>query len=270
MLCEPLPCARSRIQDDAHRGPTAGSRAHTARAWMGRNAIHRMGEMLSILASYVPRQPENQGSRYHEGLQAVYVDGGAAGNVVPDRATITINHRFAPDRSAAEAEAHVRELLRPVLEPGDDFEVVDVGVAAAPHLSHRGAALLWTKRPRSAANWAGPTLRSFAEREVFRELRRAMRRSSQHTREHGSNVGSTFAYAALADLLTHMCDRSPTSSRPTRRNAPRTNLLRIDDRTAGAAARFPSKTSGNDVTGRFLARAQLLALLSLHVPVLRG
>ena len=68
--------------------------------------------MLSILAAYVPREPEIQGCRYHEGLQAVFVDGGAAGNVVPDRATITLNHRYAPDRSEQTAlVADIRSLL---------------------------------------------------------------------------------------------------------------------------------------------------------------
>jgi succinyl-diaminopimelate desuccinylase len=113
-----------------------GTRAHTARAWLGRNAIHRLGRVLAVLEAYEPRRPMIQGCEYHEGLQAVFVDGGAAGNVVPDAATVTINHRFAPDRTAAEAEAHVRAVLAPVLEPGDTVEVVDVAIAAAPRLDH--------------------------------------------------------------------------------------------------------------------------------------
>ena len=76
------------------------------------------------------------GCRYREAIQAVRVEGGVAGNVVPDRATVTINHRFAPDRTPEQAEAWVRELLAPVLEPDDDLEVVDVAPAAAPGLGH--------------------------------------------------------------------------------------------------------------------------------------
>ena len=101
----------------------AGVRAHAARGWLGRNAIHRLGRVLAVLESYEPRQPVIQGCQYHEGLQAVFVEGGSAGNVVPDRATVTVNHRFAPDRTAAEAEAHVRALLAPVLEAGDEVEL---------------------------------------------------------------------------------------------------------------------------------------------------
>ena len=113
-----------------------GRRAHPARPWMGRNAIHRLGAVLATLATYVEREPEIQGCRYHEALQAVRVEGGVALNVVPDAAEVLVNHRFAPDRTPAEAEAHVRALLAPHLEPGDDITVIDVADGAAPSLDH--------------------------------------------------------------------------------------------------------------------------------------
>ena len=114
----------------------AGKRAHTARAWIGRNAIHRLGAVLRAIEAYEPRRPVVDGCRYHEGLQAVSVTGGVAGNVVPDSASVTINHRFAPDRTPAEAEAHVRDLLAALLEPGDVLEVTDVSPPAAPGADH--------------------------------------------------------------------------------------------------------------------------------------
>ena len=114
----------------------AGRRAHTARPWMGRNAIHRGGEVLAVLATYDARRPLIDGCEFREALQAVHIEGGVAGNVVPDRVTITMNHRFAPDRTAADAEAHLRELLAPVLEDGDEFEVVDAAEGATPALDH--------------------------------------------------------------------------------------------------------------------------------------
>lgn len=90
---------------------TTGTRAHTARAWMGANAIHGIGEVLRRLESYQARQVEIDGCRYHEGLQAVKISGGVAGNVVPDECVLTVNHRFAPDRSVAQALEHVREVF---------------------------------------------------------------------------------------------------------------------------------------------------------------
>jgi succinyl-diaminopimelate desuccinylase len=114
----------------------AGARAHTARPWMGRNAIHRLGRLLALVEAVPERRPVIDGCEYREALQAVRVDGGVAGNVVPDRATVVLNHRFAPDRTPAEAEVAVRSLLSPVLDDGDEFQVVDVADGAAPGLGH--------------------------------------------------------------------------------------------------------------------------------------
>jgi succinyl-diaminopimelate desuccinylase len=113
-----------------------GARAHTARAWMGRNAVHRLAAVLNVLAEYEPRQPVIDGCRFHEALQAVAIEGGVAGNVVPDVAVLTINFRFAPDRTMVDAEAHVRGLFAPMLEDGDSLELVDASDAAAPGLDH--------------------------------------------------------------------------------------------------------------------------------------
>ncbi|HEY6531418.1 MAG TPA: succinyl-diaminopimelate desuccinylase, partial [Acidimicrobiales bacterium] len=113
-----------------------GERAHTARPWMGRNAVHRLAGILAALDSYVERRPVIDGCEFREALQAVSVEAGVAANVVPDEAVLTLNHRFAPDRDQAAAEAHVREVLAPHLEPGDSVEVVDAAPAAAPGLTH--------------------------------------------------------------------------------------------------------------------------------------
>ena len=109
---------------------TDGQRAHTARAWMGVNAIHAMGEALRRLADYQPRIVDIDGCTYREGLQAVRIGGGVAGNVVPDECVLTVNHRFAPDRTPGDAEAHLREVF-------DGFAVTvrDMAPAAAPGLS---------------------------------------------------------------------------------------------------------------------------------------
>lgn len=113
-----------------------GTRAHTARPWMGRNAVHRLGAVLRAVEGFEERRPVIDGCEYREALQAVAVAGGVAGNVVPDLATVSLNRRFAPDRTPEQAEDEVRALLAQVLEDGDEVRVVDVAPAAAPGLEH--------------------------------------------------------------------------------------------------------------------------------------
>lgn len=113
-----------------------GERAHTARPWMGRNAVHRLGEVLRRVAEAEMRRPTIDGLEFREALQAVAVTGGVAGNVVPDEASVTLNHRFAPDRTPDEAEAFVRSVLDGALEDGDTFEVVDSAAGAMPGLGN--------------------------------------------------------------------------------------------------------------------------------------
>ena len=113
-----------------------GSRAHTARPHTGRNAIHRLAPLLTTVNGYVSRRPVLDGCEYAEQLQAVEVSGGVAANVVPDRASLLINHRFAPDRSPVQAEKALRELLGPHLEPGDRWELVEMAPGAPPSLDH--------------------------------------------------------------------------------------------------------------------------------------
>src|SRR5688572_11146247 len=90
---------------------TAGRRAHSARSWLGENAIHAAAPILAVLEGYGPRRVEIDGLEYREGLNAVRVEGGVAGNVIPDMCTVTVNYRFAPDRTEEEAFAHVREVF---------------------------------------------------------------------------------------------------------------------------------------------------------------
>jgi len=108
---------------------TTGIRAHSARAWVGRNAIHGAAPVLATLAAYRPREVEVDGLVYREGLNAVGIRGGVAGNVIPDECVVTVNYRFAPGRSAAEAEEHLRELFR-----GFELAVTDSAEGARPGL----------------------------------------------------------------------------------------------------------------------------------------
>jgi succinyl-diaminopimelate desuccinylase len=108
---------------------TTGERAHSARSWRGVNAIHGAAEVLRRLNEYDARRPVIDGLEYHEGLNAVFISGGVAGNVLPDACTLTVNYRYAPDRSEEEAIAFVREVF-----DGYDVEVVDSAPGALPGL----------------------------------------------------------------------------------------------------------------------------------------
>ncbi|WP_433161266.1 succinyl-diaminopimelate desuccinylase [Kribbella sp. CA-247076] len=114
---------------------TRGERAHSARSWMGSNAIHAAGGILERLAAYEPRRVPIDGLEYREGLNAVGIHGGVAGNVVPDLCTVEINYRFAPSRSEAEAEAHLREVFE-----GYDVVVTDSAPGGLPGLERPAAA----------------------------------------------------------------------------------------------------------------------------------
>lgn len=106
-----------------------GTRAHSARAWKGKNAIHQAADALGRLADYRPRQVEVDGLVYREGLNAVGISGGVAGNVIPDECRITVNYRFAPSRSEEQALAHVREVF-----DGYRVELADSAPGAMPGL----------------------------------------------------------------------------------------------------------------------------------------
>jgi succinyl-diaminopimelate desuccinylase len=115
-----------------------GVRAHTARPFTGRNAIHRLAPLLQRVAEWPPREVVLDGCVYAEQLQVVSVEGGVAANVVPDEARVTLNHRYAPDRTVVEAHAFLHDLLDPLLElgAGDTWELLDAGDGAPPSLGH--------------------------------------------------------------------------------------------------------------------------------------
>jgi len=107
-----------------------GRRAHSARSWLGVNAIHAAGEILRRLAAYEPRQVTIDGCTYREGLNAVRIGGGIAGNVVPDRCEVEVNYRFAPDTLEEQAQGLVREIFA-----GFEVAVTDSAPGALPGLT---------------------------------------------------------------------------------------------------------------------------------------
>jgi succinyl-diaminopimelate desuccinylase len=142
----------------------AGTRAHSARSWLGDNAIHKLGAVLDRLADYRARSVEIDGCTYREGLSAVRIDGGVAGNVIPDAASLTVNFRFAPDRSPDAALRHVHEVF-----DGLDvrIEQTDVAAGALPGLSRPAAkALVEAAAGQVRAKYGWTDVSRFAARGV--------------------------------------------------------------------------------------------------------
>ena len=130
---------------------TFGKRAHSARGWVGVNAIHLAAPILDRLAAYEPRSVEVDGLVYREGLNAVGISGGVAGNVIPDECMVHVNHRFAPSRSAEEAVAHIREVF-----DGFDVTIVDLAAGARPGLglpAARSFVAAVSAEPRAKYGW---------------------------------------------------------------------------------------------------------------------
>ncbi|MGJ9374016.1 succinyl-diaminopimelate desuccinylase [Nesterenkonia sp. CF4.4] len=116
-----------------------GVAAHSGRAWMGENAIHGTAELLRVLSDYAPQTITVEGLDYREGLNAVRIRGGVAGNVIPDSTVVEINYRFAPDKTEEQAHAHVREVLAEAGISEDQQKVTDSSAAARPGLDHPAA-----------------------------------------------------------------------------------------------------------------------------------
>ena len=110
---------------------TSGKRSHSARWWNGENAIHKTNKILEILNNYKSREPEIDGYKFREGLQAVKINGGIAGNVVPDSVSVSINHRFAPDTSIDQATSNMKNLFKDF-----NFLLVDAANAAPTGLNN--------------------------------------------------------------------------------------------------------------------------------------
>ncbi len=160
VLCEPTDArveagCQGTLRAEVHLG---GVRAHTARPFTGRNAIHRLAPLLARVASWSGRTVELDGCDFHEQLQAVGVSGGVAGNVVPDHVVLTLNHRFAPDRDASGAHGVVLDLVDGLLDEalGDHVAFVDGAEGAPPALAHPLLAALVDRSghpPRAKLGW---------------------------------------------------------------------------------------------------------------------
>ncbi len=130
---------------------TRGVKAHSARPWMGENAVHKAGEVLAMLHANVPAEVEVDGLVYRESLNAVLISGGIASNVIPDETVVTVNYRFAPSKSEASAFEYLQEFFS-----GYEVELKDSAAGARPGLDLPEAAAFVVatgSRPKPKYGW---------------------------------------------------------------------------------------------------------------------
>ena len=169
VLCEPTDgVVEGGCQGSLHvEVITRGKRSHSARSWWGHNAIHDQAEVLRRLSVYVPREPVVDGLAFHEGLNATGISGGVAGNVIPDECRVGVNYRFAPDRTEAEALAHLEEVFE-----GYELELHDSAPA----------------RPARTRPAGGSGVRVGDRRDATSEVRLDRRRPVRRTRNPGGEL----------------------------------------------------------------------------------
>jgi len=175
---------------------TTGTRAHSARSWLGDNAIHKLSPVLDRLARYRARSVDIDGCTYREGLSAVRIEGGVAGNVIPDAASVTVNFRFAPDRSVAAALHHVHEVF-----DGLDvrIEQTDAAPGALPGLTQPAAgALVEAAHGRVRAKYGWTDVARFAALGIPAVNFGPGDPNVAHMRDEGVPVGNI---TAAADVL---------------------------------------------------------------------
>ena len=177
-----------------------GERAHSARSWKGVNAIHRATPILERLTAYEPRKPLIDGLEYHEGLNAVFIRGGVAGNVLPDECVVEVNYRFAPDRSEEEAQEFVRDFFE-----GYDVTVTDSAPGRAARAGpaggqglHRGGGS--RGQPQVRLDRRGTLHRPRHPRGQLRSRRPDARPQAGGARARGAHRALRAAAPGLADV----------------------------------------------------------------------
>ena len=138
IVCEPTNCAVEAGCQGVLKAAVvmAGERAHVARPWMGRNALHRLAPVLTTVADWPGREVDVEGCSYRESLQAVALSAGVASNVLPDKAVMELNYRFAPDQDEKAATDRLKAIVGPRLSDADVLRVTDSAPSARPSLGH--------------------------------------------------------------------------------------------------------------------------------------
>lgn len=175
-----------------------GRAAHSARSWLGSNAIHTAGELIERVRAFDAAQIEVDGLTYREGLNVTGIRGGIAGNVIPDSCTLSINYRFAPDKTAAEAKALMEHWFE-----GHELVIDDLSESARPGLdlpaAAQFAAVVGTE-PRPKYGWTD--VARFAALDIPALNFGPADPSEAHTRSESCPIADlTTCHAALAAWL---------------------------------------------------------------------
>lgn len=102
-----------------------GKAAHSARPWLGDNAVHQAAGLLAAAAAHPERQVEIGGLTFRENLNVTMVEPRGTRNVIPARFGMNLNFRFAPDRTLEEAEAWLRDFVARASAGKASLEVAD-------------------------------------------------------------------------------------------------------------------------------------------------
>jgi succinyl-diaminopimelate desuccinylase len=109
-----------------------GRAAHSARPWLGENAITKAGDWLAAMHRRQPRDVVIQGLVYQEVVSVTRASGGVANNVIPAAFEANVNCRFTPDQTVEEAVA----MLRVECRDADELEIVDSAPAGPVDTGH--------------------------------------------------------------------------------------------------------------------------------------
>jgi len=138
-----------------------GESAHSARPWTGLNAIHEAVRGLEKIVRLEPLDVECDGLVFREVVSAVRIEGGIASNVIPDRAVVDLNFRYAPGRSRQDAEQRLRALV-----PDGDLEILSNSPAALPALANPLLVRLRELVPQVSPKQAWTPVAQFAEQGI--------------------------------------------------------------------------------------------------------
>lgn len=180
-----------------------GKTAHSARPWEGANAVTKAAGLLGRLAALAPEEHQIEDHVYRTVTTVTQAkDGGRGRNVVPDRFTLNLNHRFAPDTTLEDAQRNVAALVG----EGGVVTFTDLSPAALPNAKHPLVALLLkagARGPEPKQAWTD--VARFASLGVAAVNFGPGESAQAHQKNESTDLGLVFeCYRILRAWLTNM------------------------------------------------------------------